>query len=130
MTLEVQEPRAETEAGWALRMNASETPSCACGCGTKITLKARHRSDGAPQYAHGHHPNPIRRAFAKLRAEGYLLLGEVCERLGVSETGFRRMEKAGLIASPRRVEAWKGRSVRVFCADDIKRIEEVLAGRK
>ncbi|MDB4954343.1 MAG: Mg chelatase, subunit ChlI [Myxococcales bacterium] len=127
VTLEVQEPRAETQAGWAGRVNASPRPPCACGCGGTVPVKGRHRSAGAPKYLHGHHPNPIRRVFARLRAEGYVLLGEACRQLGISETSFRRLEAAKQIPAARRVEAWSKRSVRVLSEREIEALAPKIA---
>ncbi len=81
---------------------------------------------GLPKYLHGHHPNPIRRVYARLRKRGYVLLGEACKRLGISETTFRRLEAASIIPRVRRVEAWSGRSVRVLTADDIERARHTV----
>ena len=39
---------------WVRRMQA-EAPLCACGCGQRIHVKRRHRSNGIPVFIHGHH---------------------------------------------------------------------------
>src|SRR5689334_17300866 len=90
--LEIHEPRAETRSGWARRVR-EEAPAllCACGCGRSVVVKGPHRSSGLPRFIHGHHSNPIRRAYAQLRAKGFLLLGEACSQLGISEKVYRRL---------------------------------------
>ena len=128
-TLEIQEPRAETREDWALRTDA-QAPTCACGCGTRIVVKPVHRTKGLPKYAHGHHSNPIRRVHQKLRKQGYVLLGEACKQLSISETTFRRLEAAAVIPHARRIEAWSGRSVRVLTERDIGQLRPTVAAWK
>ena len=121
VTLEIQEPRAESESGWASRVNATTgAQNCACGCGGSIQAKDHHRASGLPKYLHGHHSNPIRRAYAELRTQGYVLLGEACKRLGISEGRYRRLEAAGTLPLVERVDV-HGRSTRVMTGADIRR---------
>lgn len=124
--LEIQAPRAETGEAWAERMRA-EAPLCACGCGERVNLKPSHRAKGMPKYAHGHHSNPIRRMHANLRDAGYILLGEACKRLGISETSFRRLEAAKRIPAARRLTTSSQRSVRVLTEQDITRLLPMIA---
>jgi hypothetical protein len=124
--LEILEPRAERGSRWAARVQP-EAPLCACGCGNVVELKSRHRSGGAPRYAHGHHPNPIRRAYQRLRSRGYRLVADVCRELSVSPTMFRRLETAGVLPKARRVELLRGRNVRVFSDDDVRRAHRAVA---
>jgi predicted DNA-binding transcriptional regulator AlpA len=124
--LEIQLPRLETCEAWVKRVEAA-APSCACGCGERIVVGPRHRAKGLPKYAHGHHSNSIRRVHAKLRAQGYVLLGEACRRLGMSETSFRRLESAKRIPKARRIEAWSKRSVRVLTEQEIEALEPKIA---
>jgi len=77
---------------------------------------------GLPRYVHGHHPNPLRRGFAALRADGYHLVGEVAELIGVSENTLRRMEAEGVIPKARRLSVAGGRKVRAFTAKEVERI--------
>ncbi|HWO23598.1 MAG TPA: MerR family transcriptional regulator [Kofleriaceae bacterium] len=81
-----------------------------------------HRTKGVPKFIHGHHPNPLRRGFEALRGQGYKLVSEVATELGVSATTFRRMEEEGVIPKAKRVDFGRGRSVRVYKAEDVKRI--------
>lgn len=124
--LEIRAPRAETRESWVERVEG-EAPLCACGCGERIAVKPSHRSKGLPKYAHGHHSNPIRRVHAKLRAQGFVLLGEACKRLGISETSFRRLEAAKQIPKAHRVEAWSKRSVRVLTEREIAALAPKIA---
>jgi len=82
---------------------------------------------GLPKYIHGHHPNPIRRVYARLRKHGYVLLGAACKQLGISETTFRRLEAASIIPRVRRMEAWSGRNVRVLTSRDIEQAGTAIA---
>ena len=108
----------------------AEAPLCACGCGQPVRLKARHRTEGPPRYVHGHHPNPIRRAYERLRREGYRLVTEVCQELGISPTTLRRLEAAGVLPKVQRIELLKGRSVRVFTARGLKHARIVMERRR
>lgn len=70
-------PRAERREEWADRMNRqNEGPPCMCGCGQRVKARAKHRTAGLPRYVHGHHPNPLRRAFENLRRRGYSLVSD------------------------------------------------------
>ena len=115
----VRAPRAETREAWALRVAA---PACACGCGTKIEVRPVHRTKGMPKYVHGHHSNLLRRVFDELREQGYKLVGEVAAELGVSAMTLRRMEAEGIIPETKRVKLGRGRSMRVYKAEELKRI--------
>jgi hypothetical protein len=127
--LEIQEPRAEPGSGWAARVQP-EAPLCACGCGQPVELKARHREAGVPRYVHGHHPNPIRRAYDRLRSQGYRLVADVCAELGVSPTTLRRLEARGVLPRAHRLKFLKGRSVRVFNEAAIAGLRAALETRK
>jgi hypothetical protein len=124
--LEIWEPRADRGSRWAARVQP-EAPLCACGCGRAVELKGRHRSKGAPRYAHGHHPNPIRRAYDKLCSQGYRLVADVCLELGVSPTTLRRLEVRGVLPRARRLEFLDGRSVRAFSDSDVRGARRALA---
>ena len=109
-----------------MKRAAGGASNCACGCGGKIEVKPKHRSKGLPRYCPGHHPNPIRRAYGALRAEGFMMLGEVCHKLGIGQTTLRRYEAMGLIPSIERRDVLNGRTVRVFTAQDLKRLRNAL----
>jgi hypothetical protein len=121
-TLEMLEPRAETRSGWAERLNLCDSgpPPCACGCGGKVAVRAQHRTKGVPRYIHGHHPNPVRRAYAKVRAQGYVMVGEACRELGIGETTFRRFEAKGIVAQAQRIVLMPGRLIRVLTKADLR----------
>jgi hypothetical protein len=127
--LEILEPRAERGSRWAARVQP-EAPLCACGCGQPVELKGRHRSAGVPRYAHGHHPNPIRRAYERLRSKGYRLVADTCAEFGISPTTLRRLEADGVLPKTNRLKLFRGRSVRVFTDDEIRRVHKVLAKRR
>jgi hypothetical protein len=129
--LEVRLPRAETGSRWAERitMSAGGSPECACGCGELIEVKPQHRSKGLPRYRPGHHPNPIRRAYEALHAKGFMMLGDVCEKLGVGQTTLRRYEATGVLPPIERRDVLNGRTVRVFTARDLKRLRNALRRR-
>ena len=130
--LEIRLPRAESGSRWAERIAsaAGGPPSCACGCGEKIEVKPKHRYAGLPRYRPGHHPNPIRRAYEALRAQGFMMLGEVCVRLGIGQTTLRRYEAAGLLPPIVRRDVLNGRTVRVFTAEDLKWLRNRLRKRE
>lgn len=113
--------RAELVSEWADRMNATPDirPRCACGCGEALVVLPRHRSMGLPRYVHGHHPNPLRRAFAKLRQRGYRLVSDVAKAIGVSATTLRRMEAAGMIPKAKRVTYARGKDARAYTAAQV-----------
>jgi hypothetical protein len=127
--LEIEEPRAERGPRWAARVQP-QAPLCACGCGLPVLLKARHRTEGPPRYVHGHHPNPIRRAYERLRAKDYRLITDACRELGVSATTLRRLEAEGVLPRATRIELLRGRSVRVFTARDVERARAALERRR
>lgn len=129
--LEIRVPRDESGSRWAARVKSSPggPPSCACGCGEKIEVKPKHRSGGLPLYRPGHHPNPIRRGYEALHAQGFMMLGEVCEKLGIGQTTLRRYEAAGLLPPIERRDVLNGRAVRVFTAQDLKRLRNALRKR-
>lgn len=127
-TLEIHEPRAERRSEWATRVQPT-APPCACGCGRLVELLPQHRSKGAPRYIHGHHPNPIRRAYERLRSRGYRLIADVCSELGVSQTTLRRLEAEGVRPKAKRVAVLNGRSVRVFTDAQVTRLRATLARR-
>jgi predicted DNA-binding transcriptional regulator AlpA len=129
-TLEVTEPRAETASGWAARVQG-EAPSCACGCGARVTVKPQHRavSNGLPRYVSGHHPNPLRLMYVHIEEGGLLTTGEVCARLGISESGYHRLEASGVFPSPRRWGKWPRPKMRIFSAQEVKRLRGILARR-
>lgn len=81
-----------------------------------------HRTRGMPKYIHGHHPNPLRRGFDALKEQGYKLVGEVAAELGVSATTLRRMEAEGVIPKAKRVDFGRGKSLRVYKAEELERI--------
>jgi hypothetical protein len=126
--LEIHEPRAERRSRWAARAQP-KAPLCACGCGQPVLLKARHRTEGPPRYVHGHHPNPIRRAYEKLRRAGYRLIADACRELAVSPTTLRRLEADGTLPRAKRIELLPGRTVRVFRDPDVKLVQIKLAER-
>jgi len=67
---------------WMWRANPAQTQH---RCPTK----------GIPRYIRGHHPNPLRRLYAAVRAQGLLLTREVCRKLRISETQYHRLERQG-----------------------------------
>lgn len=118
----VEGSRAELREAWAARM-CKEAPMCACGCGGRVTIGPRHRSRGVPRYIHGHHPNPLRRMFERLRQEGYRLVSEVASALGVSATTLRRMEAEGVVPKALRVSPIQGKSFRVYTAEQVRSLQ-------
>ncbi len=117
-------PRAEHRDEWADRMNRrNKGPLCACGCGSRVTVRAKHRTVGLPRYLHGHHPNPLRRAFAKLRQRGYRLVSDAAKAIGVSATTLRRMEAAGMIPTAKRVTYARGKDARVYTESQLRRMK-------
>ena len=92
-------------------------------------MKPKHRSKGLPRYRPGHHPNPVRRAYEALRAQGLMMLGEVCEKLGIGQTTLRTYESAGLLPPIERRDVLNNRTVRVFTARDLKRLRNALRRR-
>ena len=130
-----EEPRAEHRDEWADRMNRqNEGPLCMCGCGQRVKARAKHRTVGLPRYVHGHHPNPLRRGYERLRAKGYRMVGEVAATLGVSRTTLRRMEAAGVIPRAKRLTVAGRRDVRVYTAVQVAAIvrswREARTGRR
>jgi len=57
---------------------------------------------GLPRYIHSHHPNPLQRFCAVVRAQGFLLTRDVCRKLRIPETQYHRLEAAGVFTQPRR----------------------------
>jgi len=103
-------------------------PVCACGCGEQIQLKPQHRcpTEGMPRYIHGHHPNPLRRFCAVVRAQGLLLTRDVCRKLRISETQYHRLEAAGVFPQPRRWGKPPRLRMRVFAPGDVAGLRAVL----
>jgi hypothetical protein len=123
-------PRAEHRGEWADRMNRqNEAPPCACGCGQRVKARAKHRTVGLPRYVHGHHPNPLRRAFEDLRRRGYSFVSDVAKLLGVSATTLRRMEAQGLIPKARRVGYARGKEARVYTAAQLNAMARLRTTR-
>jgi hypothetical protein len=116
----IQVPRAETGSRWTHRLQAM-APLCACGCGGQIQLKPQHRcpTKGIPRYIQGHHPNPLRRFYAVVRAQGLLLTRDVCRKLRISETQYHRLEAAGVFPQPRRWGRLPRPRMRVFAPGDV-----------
>lgn len=119
---------AERRSEWATRAQPT-APPCACGCGRLVGLLPQHRSKGVPRYIHGHHPNPIRRAYERLRSRGYRLIADVCSDLGVSQTTLRRLEAEGVLPKSKRIAVLNGRSIRVFTDAQVMRLRAALARR-
>jgi hypothetical protein len=103
-------------------------PRCACGCGEQIQLKPQHRcaTKGIPRYIQGHHPNPVRRFYAAVHAQGLLLTGDVCRTLQISEKQYHRLEAAGVFPQPRRWGSLPRPGMRVFAPDDVTKLRAVL----
>jgi|HubBroStandDraft_5_1064220.scaffolds.fasta_scaffold158986_3 predicted DNA-binding transcriptional regulator AlpA len=127
-TLEVRESRAETASRWAARVR-TEAPSCGCGCGTRVEVKPQHRAptNGVPRYLPGHHPNPLRRMYTYIEEEGLLTTGEVCERLGISESSYHRFEASGVFPPSRRWGKWPRPAMRVFSSAAARALASALA---
>ncbi len=58
-----------------------------------------------------------------------MMLGEVCEKLGIGQTTLRRYEVAGLLPPIERRDVLNGRAVRVLTAQDLKRLRNALRKR-
>jgi hypothetical protein len=103
-------------------------PLCACGCGEQIQLKPQHRcpTKGIPRYIQGHHPNPLRRFYAAVRARGLLLTRDVCRKLRISETQYHRLEAAGVFPEPQRWGRLPRRRMRVFASGDVAKLRAAL----
>jgi hypothetical protein len=123
----IRVPRAETGSRWTHRLQAM-APLCACGCGEQIQLKPQHRcpTEGIPRYIHGHHPNPLRRFYAVVRAQGLLLTRDVCRKLRISETQYHRLEAAGVFPEPQRWGRLPRPGMRVFVPEDVARLRAAL----
>ncbi len=123
----IQVPRAETGSRWTYRLQPM-APLCACGCGEQIQLKPQHRcpTKGIPRYIRGHHPNPLRRLYAAVRAQGLLLTREVCRKLRISETQYHRLEAAGVFPQSRRWGRLPRPGMRVFAPENVARMRAVL----
>jgi hypothetical protein len=103
---------------------------CACGCGEQIRLRSHHRTHGIPKYIQVHHSTPLRRAYERFRKEGYMFLGEVCRKLGISTSAYQRMEAAGKVPEARRRKGIGGTMVRVFKKRDLARLKAILDSRR
>jgi len=103
-------------------------PLCACGCGEQVQLKPQYRcpTKGVPRYVLGHHPNPLRRFYAAVRAQGLLLTCDVCRKLRISETQYHRLETAGVFPQPRRWGKPPRLRMRVFAPGDVVRMRAVM----
>ena len=125
--IEIREPRAETASGWAARLQA-QASLCGCGCGEQIRLRPDHRAPtrGIPRFLQGHHSNPLRRLHAAIHAKGLLLTGEICKELGISETQYHRLEKAGVFRSPERWGLRPLPRLRVFTPDHVRALRAAL----
>src|SRR5208283_4810026 len=123
----IRVPRAETGSRWTYRLQPM-APLCACGCGEQIQLKPQHRcpTEGIPRYIHGHHPNPLRRFYAAVRAQGLLLTRDVCRKLRISQTQYHRLEAAGVLPQPRRWGHLPRPGMRVFAPEDVPSLRAVL----
>jgi hypothetical protein len=119
--------RAETGSRWTYRLQ-SMAPLCACGCGEQIQLKPRHRcpTKGVPRYIQGHHPNPLRRFYSIVRAQGLLLTRDICRKLRISETQYHRLEAAGVFPQPRRWGCLPRPGMRVFAPANVARLRAAL----
>lgn len=128
--LTVRLPRAETRSQWADRQ-AALAPLCRCGCGGRIQIRAQHRcpSRGLPVYLQGHHPNPLRRKYAEVRAAGLLLLAEACRELGIAPRVFRLREAQGLFPPVGRWTGIGGRAIRVLTRADLQRLRRFFRTR-
>jgi hypothetical protein len=125
--IDVHEPRAETGSQWAARLQRG-APLCACGCGEQITLRPQHRAPtkGIPRFLQGHHPNPLRILHAAVHAKKLLLTGDVCKKLGISESHYHRLEKYGVFPCPRRWGRLPRPRLRVFTPEDLSRLRAAL----
>jgi hypothetical protein len=103
-------------------------PVCACGCGEQIQLKPQHRcpTEGIPRYIQGHHPNPLRRFYAIVRAQGLLLTRDVCRKLRISEKQYHRLEAAGVFPEPQRWGRLPRPRMRVFKLGDVPVLRAAL----
>ena len=54
------------------------------------------------------------------------MIGEVCRRVGVSETTFRRLEAKGVLPAAERVELAPGRGVRVLRESEVDEVVRAL----
>lgn len=58
--------------------------------------------------------------------KAFMMLGEVCEKLGIGQTTLRRYEATGLLPPIGRRNVLNGRTIRVFTAEDLKRLRNGL----
>ena len=75
----------------------------------------------------GHNPNPLRRFYAAVRAQGLLLTADVCHNLRISQTRYHRLEAAGVFPQPRRWGHLPRPWMRVFVPGDVARLRAALA---
>jgi DNA-binding transcriptional MerR regulator len=55
-----------------------------------------------------------------------MMIGEVCEKLGIGETTLRRYEAMGVVPLSVRSETLQGRSIRVYTAQELERLRGAL----
>jgi predicted DNA-binding transcriptional regulator AlpA len=65
--------------------------------------------------------------YASIKEAGLLMTGELCRRLGISETTYHRLESGGIFPRPRRWGRWFRPTMRVFATCEIDRLRRLLA---
>lgn len=73
----------------------------ACAAAKPIKVLPQHHapSKGFPRYIPGHHPNPLRRLYAAVRAEGLLLSRDMCRLLRIPEGSITDWRNVGCFPS-------------------------------
>ena len=110
-----------TAADWAAGENAKK-PTCACGCGGRIRVLARHRWHGIPRYLRAHHPMMVSKEVAALRAAGGMTSRDAARVLGLGVTTLLRMEGLVFDKLPRRGQ----RGIRVLSEKVVSAVRDHL----
>jgi hypothetical protein len=127
----VQKLRETDLSGWTIRVTQA-APFCLCGCQKRIKVLPQHHapSKGFPRYIPGHHPNPLRKLYAAVRAEGLLLTGDICRRLRISQSQYCRLEKHGVFPSSKRWGRAPRPRMRVFTPELVGVLRTALRKRQ
>ncbi len=67
--------------------------------------------------------------YASIKEEGLLTTGDVCRKLGISQTGYHRLEAAGFFPEPKRWGKWPRPGMRVFTPAEVGTLRRVLRRR-
>jgi len=111
-----------TAADWAAQEN-EKGRTCACGCGTRIVVLARHKWHGIPSYIKAHHPMKMTKEVAEVRADGLMTSHDAARTLGIGVTTLLRIEGVAYAPVPRRGK----RRLRVYSPEVVTAVRAFLA---